>query len=75
MITTFVKDKHNTWDSWLPEFRFSINTAWQESTGFTPAEIALRPNLKGPHERLISKSPDPGQNAYSLLERQQLMLK
>lgn len=74
MIASFVKNKHNTWDQWMPEFRYAINSAWQESTGFTPSEIALGRKLKGPLERLISKSPDPDQSAYSLLERQQSLL-
>lgn len=44
MIASYVKDNHRNWDKWLSEFRFAINTAWQESTGFTPADIALDVN-------------------------------
>ena len=27
MIASFVKDNHSTWDCWIPEFRFAINSA------------------------------------------------
>lgn len=53
MISSYVKDNHRQWDRWIAEFRYAINTAWQESTGLTPAEIALGRKLKGPMERLI----------------------
>ncbi len=39
MIAAYVGQQHQTWDQWLPEFRYAINTAQQESTGKTPAEI------------------------------------
>uniref|UniRef100_A0A3B1IYF8 Gypsy retrotransposon integrase-like protein 1 n=1 Tax=Astyanax mexicanus TaxID=7994 RepID=A0A3B1IYF8_ASTMX len=71
MVASFVQDKHRRWDQWLPEFRFAINTAWQESTGFTPAEVALGRKLKGPLERLLSQPPDPEQAAYKVIQRQQ----
>ena len=75
MIASYVGKHHNTWDHWLSEFRFALNTAQQESTGQTPAELALGRNLKGPLERLIYKSPSPAQReAYNLVERQQKML-
>ena len=72
MIASFVKDKHNTWDMWLSEFRFTINSAWQESTGFTPAEIALGRKLKGPLERAPCRAPD--ESTYALLERQKRLV-
>lgn len=55
MISSFVRDNHRDWDRWIPEFRYAINSAWQESTGLTPAEIALECKLKGPLERLVQK--------------------
>jgi hypothetical protein len=74
MIASFVGQHHNTWDQWLTEFRFALNTAHQETTGRTPAELALGRNLKGPLERLISHPPSPIQHAaYKLVERQQRM--
>lgn len=44
MISSYVKDNHRQWDRWLSDFRYAINTALQESTGLTPAEIALGRN-------------------------------
>ncbi len=70
MISSYVKDNHRQWDRWLSEFRYAINTAWQESTGLTPAEIALGRKLKGPLERLIRNPPNPDHMAYSTVERQ-----
>uniref|UniRef100_A0A3B3D2Y0 Integrase catalytic domain-containing protein n=1 Tax=Oryzias melastigma TaxID=30732 RepID=A0A3B3D2Y0_ORYME len=74
MIASFVGQYHNTWDQWLPEFRFAVNTAQQETTGKTPAELALGRKIHGPLQRLIHKPPSPEHmSAYSLLERQQKM--
>uniref|UniRef100_A0A3P9JM97 Integrase catalytic domain-containing protein n=1 Tax=Oryzias latipes TaxID=8090 RepID=A0A3P9JM97_ORYLA len=74
MIASFVGQDHNTWDQWIPEFRFAINTAQQETTGKTPAELALGRTIHGPLERLIQKPPSPDQrSAYTLVERQQRM--
>lgn len=46
MITSFIKDNHKEWDQFLPEFMFGINTALQESTGFSPAVLNLGRELK-----------------------------
>lgn len=53
MISSYVKDNHRQWDRCLSDVRYAINTAWQESTGLTPAEITLGRKLKGPLEHLI----------------------
>lgn len=74
MISSYVRDNHRDWDKWIPEFRYAINSAWQESTGLTPAEIALGRKLKGPLERLIRKPPNPDHVAYSTVERQKALL-
>lgn len=37
MIAQYMKDNHRNWDENLPELMFAINTARQESTGFSPA--------------------------------------
>lgn len=42
---------------------------WQESTGFTPAEVMLGHKLKGPLERAILRPPDPNSPAYPILEK------
>lgn len=60
MIASYVEEHHRQWDKWLAEFRFAINSAWHESTGFTPAEVALRWKLKGPLERALQLTPNPG---------------
>lgn len=70
MMASYVKDHHRHWDQWLPEFRFAINSAWQESTGHTPAEIALGRPHKGPLERAVPTPPHPDSPTYELLERQ-----
>ncbi|MGH0161471.1 UNVERIFIED_CONTAM: hypothetical protein FKN15_067801 [Acipenser sinensis] len=74
MISSYVKANHANWDQWLTEFRFAINSATHECTGFLPAEIALGHKLKGPLERLIGRPPDPEQDLYTLIERQQKLL-
>lgn len=48
MIASFVKENHRHWDRWISEFRFAVNSVWQESTAYTPAEIALGRKLKDP---------------------------
>lgn len=74
MIASYVRDHHRHWDKWLAEFRFAINTAWQESTGFTPAEVMLGRKLKGPLERAIMRPPDPNSPAYPVLEKAQELI-
>lgn len=73
MIASYVGQYHHLWDHWLPEFRFAINSAYQETTGKTPAELMLGRQLQGPLERLIHKPPTPDQTAYNLVERQTKM--
>ncbi len=70
MIASYVGEQHRQWDKWLAEFRFAINSAWHESTGFTPAEVALGRKLKGPMERALQQPPDPDSPFYSILDRQ-----
>lgn len=70
MIASFVGQFFNTWDQWITEFRFAINTAWQETT----AEMASGRTIHGPLERFIHKTPSPDQrSAYTQVERQQTM--
>ncbi|RXN10846.1 Transposon Ty3-I Gag-Pol [Labeo rohita] len=73
MIAAYVGQQHQTWDQWLPEFRYPINTTQQESTGKTPAELMLGRQVLEPLERLIHRPPSPDQAAYSLVERQNIM--
>lgn len=39
MIKQYVKEDHRVWDENLPELQFAINTAAQDSTGFSPAQL------------------------------------
>ncbi len=71
MIASFVGESHRDWDRWLAEFRFAINTAFSETTGHSPVELALGRQLKGPLELLVAHPPNPEQTGYSLVERQQ----
>ncbi|KAL1251055.1 hypothetical protein QQF64_018851 [Cirrhinus molitorella] len=50
MMASYVGETHRDWDKWLAEFRFAINTASNETTGHSPAELALGRQLKGPLE-------------------------
>ncbi len=74
MISSYFRNNHRDWDKWIPEFRYAINSAWQESMFLTPVEIALGRKLKGPLERLINKPPNPDHVAYSTVERQKGLL-
>uniref|UniRef100_A0A3P9JTM2 Gypsy retrotransposon integrase-like protein 1 n=1 Tax=Oryzias latipes TaxID=8090 RepID=A0A3P9JTM2_ORYLA len=74
MIASYVGNQHNTWDQWVKEFRYAINSAYQETTGKSPAELTLGRVLKGPLERMISSPPLPNSPAYTLVERQQNLI-
>lgn len=71
MIGAFVGQHHQDWDRWLPEFRMSINTAVHETTGVTPAVLALGRSIKGPLERLLYKAPTPHTDAYHIIHQQE----
>ncbi len=73
MIASYVGQHHQLWDQWLTEFRFTINTAYQETTGKTPAELMLGRQLHGPLERLVHRPTAPDQPSYNVLERQNFM--
>lgn len=49
MISQYVQGDHRTWDDHLDEFRFAVNTAVHESTGYTPAMLNLCRELKQPN--------------------------
>ena len=59
MIASFVGDNHKQWDKHLPEFRFALNSAINESTGVTPAELNLSRPLRGPLEAMLLPRPPP----------------
>lgn len=39
MIRQYLKDDHRHWDRNLPELQFAVNTAIQDSTGFSAAQL------------------------------------
>lgn len=48
MISQYVADDHRSWDLYLDEFRFALNTTIQESTNFTAAMLNYGRELKVP---------------------------
>ncbi|KAL6471869.1 hypothetical protein MHYP_G00205190 [Metynnis hypsauchen] len=75
MIASFVGKHHQDWDRWLPEFRLAINTAVHESTGVSPAMLALGRSIKGPLERLIQHAPTPPMAAYNTIHNHMTLLR
>lgn len=71
MISSYVFGEHNHWDHYLPELRYAISSAVQESTGYSPAELFLQRRLKGPFERVL----EPHQTSLSVLKDLQEMVK
>ncbi len=69
MIASYVDNNHCNWDQWICEFRFALNTAWYESTGFSPAEITLGRQLKGPLQRALQNPTNPDQPSYNTIDR------
>uniref|UniRef100_A0A674CB77 Integrase catalytic domain-containing protein n=1 Tax=Salmo trutta TaxID=8032 RepID=A0A674CB77_SALTR len=53
MVASYVGTQHKHWDKHLHEFRFALNSAVQESTGVTPAELNLSRPLRGPLEMVL----------------------
>lgn len=49
MISQYVKNDHKSWDRYLSEFRYAINTAVHDSTGFSPALLNLGRELRLPN--------------------------
>ncbi|KAL6476435.1 hypothetical protein MHYP_G00149340 [Metynnis hypsauchen] len=75
MIASFVGKHHQDWDRWLPEFRLAINTAVHESTGVSPATLALGRSITGPLERLIQHAPTPPMAAYNTIHNHMTLLR
>lgn len=55
MISAYVDYNHRKWDQYLPELRFAINSAVQETIGMTPAELQLGRKLQSPMDKSNSK--------------------
>jgi len=39
LIVSYIQDNHQKWDEYLNEIQFALNTAVQNSTGFSPAYL------------------------------------
>lgn len=64
MISSYVFGEHNHCDHYLPELKYAINSAVQESTGYSPAELLLQRRLKGPFEHAL----EPHQTSLRVLK-------
>ncbi|KAI2646496.1 Transposon Ty3-I Gag-Pol polyprotein [Labeo rohita] len=53
MMAAYVDDNHKKWDQFLPKFRFALNSAIQETTGLSPAELQLGRKLHGPMDKML----------------------
>lgn len=64
------------WTCWarFPGLHALTNISLQESTGYIPAKVALGRKLKGPLERMVTKSIAPDHPAYAVVERQETLL-
>lgn len=56
MMAAYVDDNHKKWDQFLPEFRFALNSAIQETTGLSPAELQLGRKLQGPMDKMLDRA-------------------
>jgi hypothetical protein len=68
MIAAYLDENHSKWDQYLPEFRFAINSAVQETIGMTPAELQLGRKLQSPMDKLLQgKNLTPDVPAYDVV--------
>ncbi|KAL1247991.1 hypothetical protein QQF64_023367 [Cirrhinus molitorella] len=68
MMTAYVEDNHKKWDHYLPEFRFALNSATQETTGLSPAELQLGRKLQGPMDKILQDNTlTPDADAYDVV--------
>lgn len=68
MMAAYVEDNHKKWDQYLPELRFAVNSAVQESIGMTPAELHLGRKLQGPMDKLLrGKNISPDLPSYDVV--------
>ncbi len=68
MIASYVDDNHKKGDQHLPELRFAINSAVQESIGMSPAELQIGRKLKSPMDKLLQvKSLSPSTPSYDVV--------
>lgn len=69
MIASYVDTNHGKWDQYLPEFRFAINSAVQETTGVTPAELQIGRKLTSPMDKILKgKIFSPDSPTYDVVQ-------
>lgn len=69
MIAQQTGSDHRHWDHHLAEIAFAINTAANESSKFTPAEVIFGKNILGPIQtRLQLKCPDEATIERNMME-------
>ncbi|GFX28329.1 uncharacterized protein TNCV_1125831 [Trichonephila clavipes] len=56
MITNYMNDQHDTWDQFLREFAYAIQTAVNETTGKNPAKLFSGRKLITPFQKLVMLS-------------------
>lgn len=69
IISAYVDDNHKKWDQHLPELRFAINSAVQETIGMSPAELHLGRKLQEPMDKLLhGQNLSPTAPSYNVTE-------
>lgn len=53
MMAAYVDDNHQRWEQFLPEFRFALNSAVQDTIGLSPAELQLGRKLQCPMDKIL----------------------
>lgn len=74
IIASYVEDNHKKWEKYIPEFHFALNSADQETTGISPAELQLWMKLKSPMDkRLQSGAATPDSPPYHVVHELKLL--
>lgn len=63
MIKQYIRTDHRRWDENLPELQFAINTAIQDSTGFSAAQLNFGRELRKPSSVFEDQEIDLSGNA------------
>lgn len=58
MIKQYIRNDHRKWDEYIPEIQFAVNTALQDSTGFSAAQLNFVRELRKPS--LVSDDQEIG---------------
>lgn len=77
MIKIYLRENQKKWDEQLPEIQFAINTAVQDSTGFSAAEMNFGRNPRPPNTLFEDQTadlsvaislPNEGSKVHEILE-------